>query len=261
MSSKEMQEITEAKQSVKKAQKAFLSGEKQAEAGLVTKDMLIASIGRGYAKSITDEIVGMINSEPDSTTREIFRDNIISFKEVLDGSSYSMKQYTNALKYMTFRTHGSNKLAAFTRTFPDKFQATIDKYGAEKGRNYLHAYSASYNKTQLVTAIMGKALVPNHILYFDLNHKAITTLAHLMEQGKSEHVRVKAAEILVNIVKAPEDRQINIDIGQNDYDPIKVVGDAISKLAKQQMKAISDGMSITEAANVVVDVSVEKQAG
>ena len=206
----------------------------------LTKEQLFGAVpDKRFRKHITDEIVAMINSEPDSELRRVFRDNTLTYSSVLSTGKYSLAAYVNAVKFVSLKLMGDKSSTAYSKVFPDRYQNLIDK-GASA--SYIASFADNYSKAGLITKIMEQTLVPTHILNAGVYQEAINTQAELMRTARSELVRQKAAESLINNLTAPATAKIEIDIGYSN-DVIDDLRATTRALAQQQLRMIMNGQT------------------
>ena len=206
----------------------------------LTKDQLAGALpDKRFRRHLTDEIVDMINSEPDSELRRVFRDNTLTYSSVLATGSYSLAAYIHAIKFTSLKLMGDKASTAYSKVFPDRYQNLIDK-GASS--SYIASFADNYGNNALVTKIMEQTLVPTHILNAGVYQEAINTQAELMRTAKSEMVRQKAAESLITNLTAPTAAKLEIDIGYSN-DLVDDLRATTKALAQQQLKMILNGQS------------------
>ena len=206
----------------------------------LTKDMLLSVVPeKRFRQHVTDEVVAVINSEPDSELRRVFRDNALTYSSVLSAGRYSLAAYINAVKYVSLRLIGDKASTAYSKVFPDRYQNLINKNASS---SYIASFADNYGKTALITRIMEQTMVPTHILNAGVYQEAINTQAELMRTAKSELVRQKAAESLITNLAAPAAAKIEIDIGYSS-DVIDELRATTKALAQQQLKMILNGQS------------------
>ena len=206
----------------------------------LTKEQLSGAVpDKRFRRHITDEVVAVINSEPDSELRRVFRDNTLTYSSVLSTGKYSLAAYVNAVKFISLRLMGDKASTAYSKVFPDRFQNLIDK-GASA--SYIASFADNYSKTGLITKIMEQTMVPTHILNAGVYQEAINVQAELMHTAKSELVRQKAAESLMSNLTAPTAAKVEIDIGYSN-DVIDDLRATTKALAQQQLKMILNGQS------------------
>lgn len=213
----------------------------------LSKDMLIGALpDKRFRKYVTDDLVNIINAEPDSEMRRVFRDNTLSYSSVLSSGKYSLAAYVNAVKFVSLRLIGDKASTAYSKVFPDRYQALINK-GASASN--IASFADNYGKTGLIVKIMEQTMVPTHILNAGIYQEAINTQAELMRGAKSEMVRQKAAESLMTSLAAPAAAKIELDVSYSDS-TIDDLRDITRKLAEQQMKMIMGGqISARDAAH------------
>mgnify|MGYP003968437459 FL=1 len=206
----------------------------------ITRDQLIKVMpSKHLVKGITPELVDVINSEPDSDLRRVYKENILGYANVLGEGRFSLAGYVQAVKFVSLKLLGDNSSLAYSKVFPDRYQGLVNKGTATKD---IASFANNYSKNTMCTKILEQSLVPTHILNMDLHQEAINVQAELMRSARSETVRQKAAESLIINLKAPETAKIELDIGvsNNTIDDLRATTRA---LAKQQMDMIKSGIS------------------
>ena len=206
----------------------------------LTKEQLFGVMpDKRFRKHITDEVVAVINSEPDSELRRVFRDNVLTYSSVLSTGKHSLGAYVNAIKFVSLRLMGDKASTSYSKVFPDRYQNLIDK-GASA--SYIASFADNYGKNALITKIMEQTMVPTHILNAGVYQEAINVQADLMHTAKSELVRQKAAESLISNLTAPTAAKLEIDIGYSN-DLVDELRATTKALAQQQLKMILNGQS------------------
>ena len=190
-------------------------------------------------KLIPDAVVDVVNSEPDSELRRVFRDNTLTYASVLSTGKYSLAAYINAIKFISFKLMGDKSSTAYSKVFPDRYQNLVTK---GTSASIIASFADNYGKTRLITKIMEQTMVPTHILNAGVYQEAINTQAELMRTAKSELVRQKAAESLISNLTAPAVAKVEIDIGYSN-DVIDDLRATTKALAQQQLRMILNGQS------------------
>ena len=73
----------------------------------LTKEQLAGALpDKRFRKHLTDEVIDIINSEPDSELRRVFRDNALTYASVLTTGRYSLAAYINAVKFVSLKLMG-----------------------------------------------------------------------------------------------------------------------------------------------------------
>ena len=192
-----------------------------------------------FRKYLTDDVVNVINSEPNSELRRVFRDNTLSFASVLSTGKYSLAAYVNAVKFVSLKLLGDKSSTAYSKVFPDRYQNLVDK-GTSPSQ--IASFADNYGKTGLITKIMEQTMVPTHILNAGVYQEAINVQAELMHTAKSEMVRQKAAESLISNLAAPALAKVELEVNYNN-DVVEDLRATTKALAQQQLKMIMNGQS------------------
>ena len=215
---------------------------KQETVAVLTKQQLQASMPKKFRHNVTDDMITFINSTEGDEFRDIYKDNLVSFADVIEKGRYKMLDYINAVKFVSYKLIGDSNTIAYAKTFPERYQRLVDKNTPAKT---IASFSTAYNKGDLVHKILERTLVPVHILNMDVHQEAINTQAELMRSAKSETVRQKAAECLITQLKAPEAAKIEVDVSYNNSS-IDDLRETTRALAQQQLKMIQSGAVTAE---------------
>lgn len=192
-------------------------------------------------KSVNDELVQHINktlSDPDMY--ESYRDNLLSYTRVMADGRFKVSSYVDAVKYVSHKLMGCTNLDAYTKTFPDRIIRFRQQGVSPKD---IASYVTAYNKSKLVTLIMEQTLIPSYILNQDLYQKALNVQADLMMNAKSEKVKCDAANSLLNQLKMPETKKVELNIGMKEDNSIQALREATLELARQQRLMLESGAS------------------
>lgn len=207
---------------------------------ILTKDMLIGTLpDKRFKRAVTDELIDLVNSEPEGEVRRIYRDNILSFSSVLMKGRYSLTAYVNAVKFVSLQLMGDTTSSAYGKVFPDRYNSLIMK---GTSTSQIASYADSYSKNSLIIKILEQTIIPTHILNAGVYQEAINTQADLMRNANSEMVKQKAAECLISNLKAPETAKVEIDVNYSN-DIVDDLRSTTRMLAKQQAELISSGMA------------------
>jgi hypothetical protein len=203
-------------------------------------DNLKAVMPTRQKQNVTQHLVDEINQlmvEPEY--REYFRDNIISYADVLQDPNTTMEGYIRAVKYCSYKLMGATNQESWIKTFPERYQRLCDE---DKPDAYLRSLVCAYNKGQLVNKILEQSLVPTWLFNSDLFQKALNTQAVLMNSAKSEKVRCEAANSLLSHLKRPEAAKLELDVTMKQDESVANLTKAMSDLADKQREAISSGL-------------------
>ena len=192
------------------------------------KSIIPSSLRSGITQEMLDSINKILTDEGMATA---FKENLISFTSVLQEGKFTIMEYINAVKYVSYKAMGDTARVAYAKTFPERY-ARWKQQALEDKR--IASYVSIYNQTKLVTMITERLLVPSWILNQDVFQAAINTQAQLMVDPKvSPMVRTKAADSLLNILKRPET--------QKESDSMIDLHASLRELVNAQKEAIKSG--------------------
>lgn len=212
----------------------------------LTVDQIKAVMPKSVKKNVPAQLVQEINDliGMDEEIRDTYRDNILGYIDVLKEGRFSIQDYVNACRFVTYKLMGNTNIVAYSKTFPDRFQRLIDTNTSDKDKA---AHAAMYNKGKLVNLIFARTLVPTHVLNADLYQAAINAQANLMNTAKSEKVRCDAANSLLTHLKAPEASKIELDVTHKTDGGIEELKEITRELAQQQKALIEGGATNAKA--------------
>lgn len=206
---------------------------------MLTRDMLPKHI-----KNIPDEVIDSLNNTlADPEILELYRDNFIGYIDVLQDGKFKTQDYLNAVKYCTHKLMGNSNIDAYVKTFPDRYANMIAKGISAKD---IASQVSVYNKSKLVNKIMEQSMIPSWILNQDLYQKAINVQAELMLHANSEKVRSDAANSLLNHLKPPEVKKVELDIGVKQNKAIDDMRTLLAELSAKQKHMIDVGLASTK---------------
>lgn len=207
-------------------------------------------------KTINQELLDQINktlSDPDMY--EVYRDNLLSYTQVMKDGKFKVSQYVDAVKYVSHKLMGCTNIDAYVKTFPDKYQRFINQGVSSKD---IASYVTAYNKSKLVNLIFEQTMIPSYVLNQDLYQKALNVQAELMFTAKSEKVRSDAANSLLTHLKMPETQKIELDIGVKEDSSVQALRESTLELVRQQKLMLQAGaMNAQEIAHSKLIVDVE----
>lgn len=200
---------------------------------------LTAALPKHLQKSFNQAVVASINEVlSDRDERERFRENFIGYSSVLLDGKYSVQQYVDAVKYVSFKTMGLTNLDSFRKTFPNK----IARYKRDgKTIEKINAFVSGYNKTKLVTAMLKQAAVPLYILNQDAAQEAINAHLKILRTSTNDLAIVKAADSLLSHLAPPVETQVSLNIGVADNTLFDDFRKETAALARQQQEMIKAG--------------------
>ena len=208
------------------------------------KEALPAKLRRSVNQEVIDKVNTLL-SNPDM--HEVYRENLISYANVLTEGKFKLTGYIDAVKYTSFKLMNMTNQKAYELTFPEKI-----KDWARRGipAKEISSYVCSYNKSKLVNLILEQSLIPTHVLNQDLYQKALNVQAELMISARSEMVRTTAANSLLTQLKPPELKKFELEVTTSENSAISELRKATLELAAAQRQAIQAGqMNAQEVAH------------
>lgn len=208
-------------------------------------------------KTVSQKLVDQINGVMISPeTMEIFKDNLLSYADVLQKGRFKMSSYISAVLYVSFKLHGSTNKDAYIKTFPGKYKRFLAQNVSDKDiSSYVHAY----NDSKLVTMIYGQTLTPFYIVNAPARQKALNVQISLMtDKDVSSKVRCEAANSVLTHLKPPEEVKLELDVGVNHTDVIDDYEKAMSRMVDQQKKLIEDGGDLLQITNASIKATTKE---
>ena len=208
--------------------------------------------------NVTDSIVERFNEVlNDPIAREAIADNLLGFTNVISQGKFKLESYLYAVKYVTYKAMGDTNIQAYRKTFPQRVQDLIDKGVPDKDINSM---VSAYNKSKLVTLLFEAMMIPTYILNQDVFQEAINVQRKLMlDPTVKPLVRCQAAKALMDTLKPPEVKQMELAVSVKETDTVTELRKATTELAKAQIDALRKGGSLEAILNskIVQDAEYE----
>ena len=209
--------------------------------------------------TITDKLVETINmiilDEPE--VGHLVRENFLTYTKVLQNGKYSMETYLNAIKFVSYKLMNMTNAEAYMHTYPDRYDKLEKRYVGVEGltqeefEKKVSSYVYAVAKSQLVVTILSQVQIPTKLLNMGLLQEAINVEASLMRSARSEIVREKAANTLIQYLGQEEENKIQIDAGYKKDDIIEQYEVAMKKMVEEQLVQIHKGADVKQIANAV----------
>lgn len=209
---------------------------------------------KSHRTMVTQEFLDKIEaSVANSEIAEQFKENFITYLNVLSKGRYKMEDYISAIKYISFKLLGYSNVNAYASTFPDRYQRLVNI-----GQDKIDAYVAMYNKNKLVCLIYEQTMVPTYVLNAPLHQEALNTLAEIIRDPSTRGLtKVKACETILNYTKPPEVIKGELTIGIDQQDSISDLRETTEKLAEVYKAMLEkNGMTLKDVAEAqIIDTS------
>lgn len=211
----------------------------------ITVEKLQKFIPKGTNIKVTEDIVKIINNIENDTglNQNYAEERVMSSLQLLGKQGVTLEKLVNAVKYCTLKRHMTNK-KAWAITFPAEYDRIVARGGN------IDTHVSMFNSTYLVVEIDKMMLVPFYIQYDALKHEALERQANLMRgigANKSDyvspHIQHLASKAVYEMLKAPEDRSIELKIGQSDaaIEQQREMSENIAKIVEMQAQMFKNG--------------------
>lgn len=206
---------------------------------LMTVELLKAVLPKNLHTNATQDFADTINTlalDPEACAE--VRQNFITYSKVLADGKFKTEDYLNAVLYASHKLMGYSNKEAYTRAFPERYQALVSRGATDKD---ISAYVAAYARNKLVNAILEQALIPAHLLHQDAFNAAVATQVRLMTGASSEKVQSDAANSILTHLKAPEVKKVEMDVNVKQNGGIDDLRATMEELARTQLELIQKG--------------------
>ena len=205
---------------------------------------------------ITQEFLDKLEaSVSDSLVAEQFKENFVTYLNVLSKGKYKMEDYINAVKYVSFKLLGYSNIDAYIATFPERYE----RLKAE-GQTQIEAFVSMYNKNKLVMQIYEQTIVPSYVLNAPMHQQALNTLASMIADDDVRGMtKVKACEAILQYTKQPDVVKGELTIGIEQSDTINDLREITENLADTyKMMLEKKGMRLKDVAEAnIIDITPE----
>ena len=177
---------------------------------------------------ITQEFLDKLEaSVSDSLVAEQFKENFVTYLNVLSKGKYKMEDYINAVKYVSFKLLGYSNINAYIATFPERYERL-----KTEGQTQIEAFVSMYNKNKLVMQIYEQTIVPSYVLNAPMHQQALNTLASMIADDDVRGMtKVKACEAILQYTKQPDVVKGELTIGIEQSDTINDLREITENLA------------------------------
>lgn len=219
---------------------------------MITRDDIETALPKNMR--VSDSFINTINkTATDPLFAKELRDNFIGFSNIVKQIPFRVKatDYYNAVKFTTYLLSGCSSKDAYIKTFPDRYNKLV------KAKKDVSNYVNMYKNNKLVTAIIEQSLIPLHIVYRDVTNEAINSLVQLMRCSNSDRIKMESANSLLNHLKKPESKSVEIDLNIKEDSGLTELKDTLTELAKTQRELLSSGsISTKDIANInIIDIT------
>lgn len=200
------------------------------------KEAMPDGLGKNASQQLVDVVNNIITSDP--AFAEQYSNNLFQYVNVLRNGKYKLSSYVQAVQFVSYLSMGLNNQEAYIKTFPDRYKYYLSKGLSSKE---VSAYVSMYSNSKLVSAIKEVAYIPVHIMYRHIFHDAVMEQVTLMKTASSEKVRSDAATSLMNHLRPPEAKKVELDVTVKQDNTLTDLRKALTELSMGQQQAIGSG--------------------
>lgn len=224
-----------------------------------------ALLPKGTRAMVTEELVDKLERfNEDPLLVDSFKENFLTYINVMKSGKYKIDDYLYAVKFVSHKLLGDSDINAYAKAFPERYERLIAE-GLD--RSQMGAYVTAYRKNKLVIQIMEQTLVPSHVLNAPMYQEALNVQYDLMMNARSEMVRMKAAESVLEHTKQPEVSKLDIKIGLDaeGKDRQDKLYNQMAEIAKNQQIMLQNGARLEDIQKLnirtaeVIDAEVDDE--
>lgn len=230
----------------------------------ITREKLKKFLPKGTSIQVTDEVLEMIdNMEKDTgLPQNLLEEDVMSYMHLVGKiGGVGLSELVNAIKFCNLKRNRTNR-EAWAIVFPKKYDELV---AAGKP---VDNFVSMYNQSKLVVAIDKEMIVPVHIQYSAYYHSAIRKQFQLMNGVDSNGNDVSAmvqhlsAKTLMELLKMPEDKSIELKIGLSDAAVAQQqeLNDSLKKLVEAQSSMFAQGMNAADIQKVHTIKVIENES-
>ena len=224
----------------------------------ITKEKLKKFLPKGSSAQVTDEILEMIHNMENDTglPQELLEEDVMSYMHMVGKvGGIGIYELVNAIKYCNLKRNRNNK-DAWAIVFPRKHDELVA--AGKTTDNFV----SMYNNSKLVVAIDKEMMVPAIVQYSAYYHASIKKQFQLMngDDGHGGNVSAMvmhlASKTLMETLKMPEDKSIELKIGASDavLAQQQEMNNNIAALVANQAAAFRRGERTEELQRIHVNV-------
>ena len=224
--------------------------------GLVKRDkhVTVEELQQLFPKkknTINEKTVDIINSTIDDPNFNGYSlvQTLTDYQGVMQTNSGNMNEYIQAVRFCAFlESEGDSAVKAYTKTFchRDFVKARIGVSFDSTEYKELTSAASRYRRSPMVRDILTQADLPFYLLFRGQSYKAVDVLSKVMITATLDRDKINAAKALLDAVKAPENRQVELNIGPSKeaQDMQTMLFAQMAKIAEGQHHELSLGRSI-----------------
>lgn len=206
---------------------------------MFTEETLKKALPQTLKQRVSPELLEAINKRIRPEIAEMVEDNAITFSWVLQDGRYKFEYYLEVITFCSYKLIGDTNKDAWRKTFPDRYSKLLKEGKTEKD---IASHISGFANRKLITDILAQALVPAHLLNAHHYQEGINKLVNLMRTAGSERIQMESASKLLDALKPPEVKKIELDVSAQSTDLIEALRHETARLAATQKRLIEDGI-------------------
>ena len=211
---------------------------------MLDENTLKELVPKAMVGKVTPEVVDTVNRlAEDPMYGQELADNYIHFLSVLrDKERCTLSHYGNCIQFYTLVETGSTLVNAFMQVFPERVAHRLDVAPKEDPAKQLSIEASRFNRNRVVAAIREMDTLSFKLVYRHLLYESIKVQADLMRTAKSEFVRQKASETLMNKLDTETGIDLNLNVSKESGGSVmQELRQGIADLVMTQQKVINNG--------------------
>ncbi|AUR92034.1 hypothetical protein NVP1188A_27 [Vibrio phage 1.188.A._10N.286.51.A6] len=182
---------------------------------------------------LEQEIVKQLEADE---TGDMYRDTLITNTDLMSKYSSNPERYSRAVKFVSCLNLGKKVYEAFALSHPEKYheyrqemrngnltKSTLTKKLSLKGANF--------KKTQMVTELMARSMIPLALTYDHYRHEGVQVLADLMHNADSERVQMESADkLLTHLNLDTTEFKTSADVEESTSSAISMLASTLDKM-------------------------------
>ena len=229
----------------------------------ITEEQFKNSLPRTLKKGVPVEVMDNINDMiSQGVVGEVFKENLLNHSDILLEGKFTLDQYVNAAKYISYRALGKTMKDSYQATFPDRMTDWVARGVSGKD---ISTYVSVYNKSKLVIRLLSVSLAPFHLLNQPYRQEALLKQVELMrgnssgDKDVSPMVQHLAAKSVMEILTPPDTIPTELQLTRKDAEETSELKNALRDLAKAQKEMIEKGGNLKDVAESnIVDGTFEE---
>jgi len=232
---------------------------------MIDKEKLQKFLPKGSHHTVTDEVITLINNIEKDTgmLQENIEASILQHLPVLADVKVSLREYIDAVKYITLRSsYGSNN-KAWELTFPERYNKLVSE-----GR-WNTSHVSEYNKRAIVVKIEASTLIGfkgflTPVFYEQIeNHRSLANGTDANGKPCSPTVQQAASAKLLDLLAPKDDNRVVHELGLADEakDFTKLMFEQIKKDSKLQALRYRSGENLEEVQKIglnTIEVEIDE---